>query len=95
MDGRYMLFLLFFTSCCKILYADANSNRSWNCDVTSYHETPKHIYFAFMTTFSGSFISSGTIPAVELAIEQVNNDSLLLHGYVLNYTRITDTEVKA
>ena len=66
----------------------------WNisCDFKD-GDMRKTLYFAFMTTFSGSFVSSGTIPAVDLAIERINNDSSILQNYKLNCTEPIDTKV--
>ena len=73
-----------------LVYAEASSNSSSHS--CSYSNT-KLIHIAFMTAYSGSFVSSGAIPAVKLAIERVNNDSSLLQGYKLNYSKILNTEV--
>ena len=76
------------TCSCKLVSA-SRSNDSSDGD----KDDLKPIYFAFMTAFSGSFVSSGTIPAVNLAIERVNSNMTLLQGYRLNYTTVYDTQV--
>ena len=71
-----------------VIIAIASSNS------LSAAEDSKLIYIAFMTTSSGSFVSSGAIPAVELAIERVNNDSSILLGYHLTYSKIFNLTVR-
>ena len=89
---RYIV--LFLIAGYKPVTTDTSqSNISCASDVKNPGDVQKTIYFAFMTTFSGSFVSSGTIPAVDLAIERVNNDSLLLQKYKLDYTMAVDTKV--
>ena len=41
------------------------------------------IHIAFITSFDGEYDSSVTVPAVQLATEQVNNDQNILRGYDL------------
>ena len=52
---------------------------------------PLHI--AYYTSKSGTFVSSGTIPAVDLAFELINDEDDLLPGYNLTYDKIYDTKV--
>lgn len=57
-------------------------------------KVPLHI--AYYVSMSGDFISSGTIPAVDLALETINaNEIGILPGYNLSYTTIYDTKVRA
>ncbi len=52
--------------------------------------------FSYITTITGGvtgFVSSGSIPVVDLALEQINNRTDLLSNYTLNYTAILDSEV--
>ena len=51
------------------------------------------LHIAFFTAVSGSFVSSGAIPAVDLAIELINNNTSLLQGYTLNYTSVREIVV--
>ena len=44
------------------------------------------LYIALMVTFAGDFISSGAIPGVQLALDQINSDPTMLPGYTLHYT---------
>lgn len=50
---------------------------------TNDTDTTTTIYFAYITALSGEFVTSGTIPAVELALEKINDRQDLLPGYTL------------
>ena len=50
------------------------------------------LYIALMMSFGGDFVSSGVIPGVQLAINQINSDPSILSGYTLHYT-LLDTQV--
>ena len=51
------------------------------------------LHFSYITAKSGGFLSSGGIPAVDLALEQINNRTDILSNYTLNYTTILDSKV--
>ena len=53
----------------------------------------KPLYFSFITALSGGSTSSGGIPIIDFALEQINNDSRLLPNYTLQYTTVLDSEV--
>ena len=54
----------------------------------------KIIYFGHITSYGESgFNSSGAVPAVELAVEHVNNNTSILAGYKLVSTPVMDSEV--
>ena len=53
------------------------------------------LYFSYITTKTGGFVSSGSIPVVDLALEQINNRTDILTNYTLNYTSILDSNVSA
>ena len=63
----------------------------WLCDCGSGEKIS--LNFSYITTKTGSFVSSGGIPAVDLALEQINNRTSILPNYTLNYTTILDSEV--
>ena len=52
----------------------------------------KSLYFALMMSFGGDYRSSGAIPGVQAALDQINSDPTLLPGYQLHYT-LTDSQV--
>ena len=53
----------------------------------------KPLHFSFITALSGGSTSSGGIPIIDFALEQINNDSRLLPNYTLQYTTVLDSEV--
>ncbi len=52
-------------------------------DLAQNKTCPLHILL--ITSFGGSFISSGIIPAIQLALDQINARTDLLPGYSLHY----------
>ena len=48
--------------------------------------------FALMLSFGGDYKSSGAIPGVKLALDQINDNPDILPGYTLQYT-LTDSQV--
>ena len=62
-----------------------------NSDVGMAAKEPLH--FSFITALSGGSTSSGGIPIIDFALEQINNDSRLLPNYTLQYTTVLDSEV--
>lgn len=53
----------------------------------------KDLYFSFITALSGSSTTSGGIPMIDFALEQINNDSRILPNYTLQYTTVLDSQV--
>ena len=53
--------------------------------------TPLH--FLYIYADSPSYNSTGAIPAMDIALENINGDSSLLPGYTLNYTQPLDSKV--
>lgn len=51
------------------------------------------LFFSYITTKTGSFLASGAIPVVDLALEQINNRTDILPNYTLGYTNILDSKV--
>lgn len=49
--------------------------------------------FMFLTAFTGDFDSSGTVPAIEIALERIDQDSSILPGYQLETVPVRDSEV--
>ncbi len=50
-------------------------------------------YALFTSGPTGSFDSSGAVPAIELAEEMINADNSILSGYNLTHTPVVDTMV--
>ena len=44
------------------------------------------LYFALMQSFSGGYKSSGGIPGLMVALDEINRNSTVLPGYSLHYT---------
>ena len=53
------------------------------------------LYFSYITTKTGDYVGAGAIPAVDLALEQINNSSSILPSYTLEYTDILDSNVSS
>ena len=51
------------------------------------------LYFSYIVSKTGSFISSGAIPLVEYALEEINNNSEVLQNYTLTHSDILDSGV--
>lgn len=51
------------------------------------------LYVALLMSFGGSFTSSGVVPAIQLALDQINSDPTMLPGYTLHYT-LKDSQVR-
>ena len=54
------------------------------CSVSENSTCP--LYIALMMTFGGDYVSSGVIPGIQVAIDEINNDPSMLPGYTLHYT---------
>ena len=52
----------------------------------------KPLVFGLIMSFGGSFDSSGAVPGVRVALDQINNDPALLPGYTLHYA-LSDSRV--
>ena len=51
------------------------------------------LYIALSISFGGEYSSSGVVPGVQYALDQINADPDLLPGYSLHYT-LTDSQVQ-
>ncbi len=52
----------------------------------------KHLYMGLMQSFGGGFIASATVPAVQVALDEINANPTILPGYTLHYT-LSDSQV--
>lgn len=50
-----------------------------------------HLYFGLMMSFGGDLVSSGAIPGVQVALDDINSNDSMLPGYTLHYT-LTDSQ---
>ena len=50
------------------------------------------IYIGFITSFGSNYNSSGTVPAVQIALDLINDHPTLLPNYKLHY-QLTDSQV--
>ena len=60
-----------------------------NCSLSENGTCP--LYIALMMAFDGDFVSSGVIPGIQVAIDEINDDSSMLPGYTLHYTLMATT----
>ena len=50
------------------------------------------LYMAVMQSFSGGWVSAGGVPAIQLALDDINANDSVLPEYTLKY-QLTDTKV--
>ena len=60
-----------------------------------YNETDPRtpLTFALLHSFGGSFVSSGAVAGVQVALDVINSNPEILPGYSLHYT-LTDSQVR-
>ena len=51
------------------------------------------LHFSFITALSGGSESSGGIPIIDFALDEINNDTRILPNYVLEHSTILDSRV--
>ena len=69
----------------KQVYPDADIQQDpRNCSVSENSTCP--LFIALMMAFGGDYVSSGVIPGIQVAIDEINNDPSMLPGYTLHYT---------
>ena len=51
------------------------------------------LYFGFINTITGAFTTNGSIPIVDMVLNQTNNRSDILGNYTLSYTKVLDSKV--
>ena len=77
----------------KRVYPPANlSLEQQSCQPDAATNQTCPLYVALMMSFGGVYTSSGVIPAVEVALDQINLDPNMLPGYTLHYT-LKDSQV--
>ena len=66
-----------------------------NATASSVNET-QELFFSYITTINSvQFEASGGIPAVDLALEEINNSSFVLANYTLKYETVLDSKVSS
>ncbi len=61
-------------------------------EVSANSNETKPLYFGLMQSFGGGFNSSGVVPGVDVALDQINSDDSILPGYTLHY-ELSDSQV--
>ena len=92
--ARFSLLLLLLQCLGNVQTIEAvNNNSTCALCIQPGEVSLRSLYIAFFTSFGGDFLSSGVIPAVDLALELINENTSILQGYSLNYTRIYRIQV--
>ncbi len=50
------------------------------------------LFVALLMSFGGAYTSSGVVPAIQVALDQINSEPSMLPGYTLHYT-LKDSQV--
>lgn len=77
----------------KDIYPPANisvDQQACTPDAASNRTCP--LYVALLMSFGGAYTSSGVVPAIQVALDQINSDPSMLPGYTLHYT-LKDSQV--
>uniref|UniRef100_A0A1X7V0Z1 Receptor ligand binding region domain-containing protein n=1 Tax=Amphimedon queenslandica TaxID=400682 RepID=A0A1X7V0Z1_AMPQE len=53
---------------------------------------PKDIYFSYITTATGPFLSSGALPIIDYALDEINKNEDILTNYTLSYGEVMDSK---
>lgn len=77
----------------KDIYPPLFSLSSLNCSSSS-HKEPHPLFITTLLSFGGSYVSSGALPATQIALDEINRDSTMLPGYTLHYT-LKDSNVSS
>lgn len=54
---------------------------------------PRELHILFVVSRTGWFVSSGVIPMVDYAMQEINNRSSILSNYTISYEEILDSKV--
>ena len=73
------------------VYPPVNASLDEHCTPEKNGTCP--LFLALLMSFGGAARSSGVIPGIQIALDQINNDSTILPGYTLHYT-LMDTQVR-
>ena len=69
------------------------SQNQFDCIPQSAGNRTCPLYIALTMSFGGEYFSSGVVPGVQYALDQINANPDLLPGYSLHYT-LTDSQVQ-
>ena len=85
------LFFIIFSIFLQLIYALSDHEVYPPFDASS---NDNHLYFGLMMSFGGFQDSSGVVPAVQVALDLINNSSKsgLLSGHILHYV-LYDSQV--
>lgn len=83
-ESRYTYGEDFFNGPYKHIYPPVDITRT-QASCQPNQTSPCPLYIAAIFSFGGSFKSSGAIPGIQLALDQMNGDSSFLPGYKLHY----------
>lgn len=59
----------------------------------SLDSRPKDIYFSYITTATGPSITSGALPIIDYALDEINKNDHILTNYTLSHGQVMDSEV--
>lgn len=57
-----------------------------DCDQRNASGETCPLFIAFTVSFGGSYKTSGALVGLQIALDEINNDSTILPGYTLHYT---------
>ena len=83
------LLSLFCIICCVFCSTITFATNSSNDDLDG--KTP--LYFAYITTVTGTITASGGIPLVDMALQEINSRDDILQNYTLKHTEVIDSGV--
>ena len=66
--------------------ANFSINSVHDCDPDASPDGTCPLFFGLLSSFGGIYRSSGCIPGVKIALDEINSDSSILPGYLLHYT---------
>ena len=92
LTGSFILFSTKANTVGDIYPSIVNLDSVQDCDPDTSPDGTCPLFFGLLSSFGGVFQSSGCIPAVQIALDEINKDASILPGYVLHYT-LKDSQV--
>ena len=62
--------------------------------VAAADDRDQPVHFSLMVSSASTLDTSGVVSAVNQTLELINNDTTILSGYNLQYSRVVDTQVR-